>query len=80
MAWLAYNDLVKGKKASSEIVMSVIGVENENALIDLMVLDRPSEMNALLPEYLKEQSFLKRRVRVTKDLKIQRSFTGDALC
>lgn len=60
--------------------MSVIGVENENALIDLMVLDRPSEMNALLPEYLKEQSFLKRRVRVTKDLKIQRYFTGDALC
>ena len=46
-------------------MLSILSVEGENELSDMLVIDRPSEMIDL-PESLKEESFLRRRIRVAK--------------
>lgn len=51
---MLYQNLIQKKKEESSIFMNILGIENENDLIDLLVVDRPSEYNEYLPDYLKE--------------------------
>jgi hypothetical protein len=66
LLWHAYREMLAKKRENSAIMLSVMGIEHENELTDLLVIDRPSEMGEELPDHLKGSPFLKRRVRVCK--------------
>ena len=63
LVWRAYKDLAAKKKENSSIVLSVLGVEGQSQLIDLLMIDRPEQMQDI-PEGLQEQPYIKRRIKV----------------
>ena len=65
LVWRAYEDLVAKKKENSSIVLSVLGVEGQSQLIDLLMIDRPEQMQDI-PEALKDEPYIKRRIKIGK--------------